>query len=109
MPFWLGIVVAFLVLAVLANAVVFYVLYCLSPEKKWRARIERHMADAENRLRAGRRELEGAGVTLEKEKNTLPPRALDTVLKSISVMGLEAYPRNRPATVNKLPTARLTT
>jgi uncharacterized tellurite resistance protein B-like protein len=108
MLFWLGIVVAILVVAVLANAVGLYVRYCLSPEKKWRARVERRMADAENRLRAERRELEDARVGLEKEETAIRRRALDTFLKSCSVAELEAYPGIGSGTVSKLSGAGFT-
>src|SRR5437764_6877508 len=105
MLFWLGIVVAFILVAAVATAIVFYVLYYLSPEKKWRARVERCMAEAENRLRAERKELKDAGVRLEKEERAIRRRAADTFLRSLSVAELEAYPGIGPGTVSKLQSA----
>jgi len=108
MLFWLGIVVAFILVAVVASGAVTLVLYRRSPEKRWRARVERRMADAENRLRRERRELEDAGVELAKEERALCRRAFDTFLKSLSVAELEAYPGIGPGTIGKLESAGFT-
>lgn len=105
MLLWLGIVVASLVVAVLATAVVLYLRYCLSPEKTWRSRVERRMADAENQLRTDRRELEVLRVRQEHEERALRHRALEAFLKSISVTELDAYPGIGSATVSKLRSA----
>src|SRR5207302_1977056 len=87
---------------------VFYVLYHLSPEKKWRARVERCMTEAENRLRKERKELKDAGVRVAKEERTIRHRAVDTFLRSLSVAELEAYPGIGPGTVSKLHSAGFT-
>jgi hypothetical protein len=108
MFFWLGIAVAIVLLAVVAIAVAFYLPYRLSPEMKWRVRVEQRMADAEKRVGAERRKLQEAALILKREERALRRRALDTFLQSLSAAELEAYPGIGPGTVSKLRSAGFT-
>jgi len=105
----LTILLILLVLTALISALVLYLPFCNSSEKRWRDQVLALLAASQRREWTEQNELRQLGIAQSDKASSLRDEAFHSCLAEISVSELEAYPGIGPATIDKLRSAGYTT
>jgi uncharacterized tellurite resistance protein B-like protein len=101
----LAILILLIGLTLLISAIVLYMPFCNSPEKRWRDQVFDLLAAAQRREWMERNQLNQLGATQAAKGAALRDEAFSSCLADISVAELEEYPGIGPSTVAKLRSA----
>jgi len=107
--FLFTLLVAVLILTALISAGVLYLLFCQSPEKRWKDHILGLRATAQKRQKSENVHLRQMADELEHEEKALSDKAFRSMLEKLSVEKLEAYAGIGTGTTSKLRQSGYTT
>jgi hypothetical protein len=102
---WLTIPLLVVALSVVVFWSILYILFCRSPEKKWRDKVLQLMARARRTAYQEREELSRLESDKHEEAEAIQSEAFSSFLDGIPVSELEICPGIGPATVSKLESA----
>jgi hypothetical protein len=102
---WLTIPLFVVVLSALVLWIILYILFCRSPEKKWRDKVLGLVARARRRAYEEEKDLSRLEANRQTEEETIREEAFVSLLASVSVKELEVFAGIGPVTVSKLKSA----
>src|SRR5260370_35547023 len=106
---WFTIPLFVVILSVLVLWSILYILFCRSPEKKWRDKVFELVARARARANQEEKDLSRLDSRRRADEESIREEAFSSFLAAISVRQLEIFPGIVPATASKLESAGYST